>query len=152
MLERATRIDLSRYLGKWFEAAALPAWFERGATRVTARYTQRDDHVEVLNTSYAGGRFKSSITGSAITSDKPNVLRVGFPAFKSLSPMNVVARADYVIEFVDTGYKYAVVGSNGKRYIWILARQLPVPLAIYDFLVAKAKAKGYDVSRLVKRD
>jgi lipocalin len=142
MLESAKRVDLSRYVGKWNEVAALPTWFERDITSATAKYTQREGYVEVLNKSYKGGKLKGSAEGKAVPTSKPNVLRVSFGFIWS----------DYIIEFVDKGYRYAIVGSKGNRYLWILARELPVKQAVYDFLVAKAKAKGYNADRLVMRE
>ena len=35
--------NLERYLGEWHEIARLENWFERGLSRVLARYDRRED-------------------------------------------------------------------------------------------------------------
>lgn len=140
MLVKAKKIDLSRYLGKWFQVAAFPAWFQKNCKNITATYTDREGYIEVKNTCRSKGRVKKQI-GKAFLTDKDNVLKVQFfPPFK----------ANYIIEFVDENYEYAIVGSGSKSYLWFLARQLPVPQDIYEQMLTIAKRRKYDVSRLVE--
>ena len=145
-------IDLAKYIGvgkptkdrKWHQVAAFPAWFQKDVQGhqlqdVTAVYTQRKGYVEVKNSGkLIDGKRKVQL-GKAFPSDKPNVLKV---KFFPLQP-----GADYIIEFVDKKYKYAIVGSSSKAYLWILARGRVTPM-IRDQLTQIAKRKGYDVGRL----
>lgn len=140
--------NLKRYIGeglsakerKWHQVAALPAWFQAGLSRITAKYIDKGDYIEVRNSGIKkNGRRKTQI-GKAITSDRKNVLLV---KFYLLSPY-----AEYIVEFVDQKYKYAIVGSSGKKYLWILTRDLEIMKDRRDELIAIAKRKGYDVSRL----
>lgn len=141
MLKPADKIDLSKYLGKWYEVASFPFIFQRGCSNTTAEYSMKENgDVKVLNTCKASGKDKLA-TGSAKTSGRENVFRVGFPPFEFL-------RADYIILFVDVDYKYAVVGSTAKRYLWILARDYHIDPKVYDELVSKAKGEGYNVERI----
>jgi len=143
MIEKATTIDLEKYLGIWNQLAAFPAWFQRGCSDVTATYKKVNEYISVFNACYNKNNVKSTAFGTAKPFSK-NVLKVSF--FPLVS-------ADYIIEFVGVvngKYEYAIVGSNGKKYLWILSRRKRVPKAIYDELVGIAKRKGYDVSRLVK--
>ena len=49
-LQTVTHVDLSRYLGTWYEIANFPHSFQRGCTATTATYTLRaDGDVDVLN-------------------------------------------------------------------------------------------------------
>jgi len=140
MLAKATTIDLEKYIGIWHQLAAFPAWFQRGCSDVTATYKKVKDYISVFNACYYKNNIKSTAFGKAIPYSK-NVLKVSF--FPLVS-------ADYIIEFVDKNYQYAVVGSTEKKYLWILSRKKKVPAIIYNELVGMAKRKGYDVSRLVK--
>jgi apolipoprotein D and lipocalin family protein len=38
-IKPVSHFELSRYLGKWYEIARLPTWFEKDMTHVTATYT-----------------------------------------------------------------------------------------------------------------
>jgi hypothetical protein len=43
-------VDLSRYLGKWYEIASYPAWFQKGCTGSTADYSLLPDgRIRVVN-------------------------------------------------------------------------------------------------------
>ena len=43
-------VDLERYLGKWYEIASYPAWFQKGCTGSTAEYSLLPDgKIEVIN-------------------------------------------------------------------------------------------------------
>jgi len=49
-LETVAKVELDRYLGKWFEIAHLPFKFEDGATDITATYSLlKSGDVGVLN-------------------------------------------------------------------------------------------------------
>jgi len=43
-------VDLQRYLGKWYEIASYPAWFQKGCTGSTAEYSLlADGKIQVVN-------------------------------------------------------------------------------------------------------
>ena len=49
-LETVPHVDLTRYMGTWYDIASFPQRFQRGCTGTTATYTLRaDGTVEVLN-------------------------------------------------------------------------------------------------------
>ncbi len=49
-LTTVDHVELSRYLGTWYEIASFPQRFQKGCTATTANYTLRDDGlIRVLN-------------------------------------------------------------------------------------------------------
>ncbi|HWO08611.1 MAG TPA: lipocalin family protein, partial [Polyangiaceae bacterium] len=49
-LPTVAHVDLSRYVGTWYEVANFPQSFQRGCTATTATYTLRaDGDIDVLN-------------------------------------------------------------------------------------------------------
>ena len=43
-------VDLERYLGKWYEIASYPSWFQKGCTGSTAEYSLLSDgKIQVIN-------------------------------------------------------------------------------------------------------
>ena len=145
-------VDYKRYAGKWFEIARLPNRFEQKCVgNVTATYTLRTDgRVTVTNRcKEANGRI-SEVTGVARRVDgKPNsVLQVRFaPAFLSFISK---VWGDYQVMELGPQYDYSVVGSPDRRYLWILARTPRLDPAVYQSLVDRAKAQGFDTSTLIK--
>lgn len=137
------KTDLQQYLGKWYEIAKLPNRFEKGLTCVTAEYSiEKEGRVEVFNKGYetAKSKYKSS-KGYAKTVDGPasGKLKVTFfwPFF-----------GDYYIIDHDDAYTYSLVGSPSRDYLWILAREPQLPQSTIDKLLAIAKEKGFDISKV----
>jgi apolipoprotein D and lipocalin family protein len=137
-------VDLHRYAGKWYEIAAFPAWFEKGCSCSTAEYVHMDEYVEVTNSCIRDGEVAMSAAHAYPVPGAGNSklkVRYVWP-FKS----------DYWIIALDEGYQYAMVGHPDKKYLWIMSRTPDLDEGVYQSLVKRALAKGYDVSRLRRTD
>jgi apolipoprotein D and lipocalin family protein len=137
--------DLSRYLGTWYEIARLPHRFEKDLIKVTATYTLLSDgKIRVLNRGYKPTKNKwSEAKGKAWIPD-PNVaarLRVRF--FWPFS-------ADYRIIKLDPDYRWAVVTSGSKDYLWILSRTPKLDEAVYGSLVQFIRDNGFNLEKLIR--
>lgn len=138
------KVDLARYMGKWYEIARFPHRFEKNLSHVTANYTLRDDgKVTVLNEGRKKNGKPSSITGKALVPETaaPGLLKVSFFLF---------FYSDYRIILLDEDYQYAVVTSGTRDYLWILCRTPQMEPLLYARLVNFVKAKGFDTTRLQK--
>jgi apolipoprotein D and lipocalin family protein len=128
-LEPLPRLDLTSYLGTWYQVAWFPNRFQRRCVSDTrAIYGLREDgQIEVINRCRReDGRIDSvtgvarpknaTITGSTLA---PARLQVSFlPAWLRWVP----AWGDYwVIQLADDG-RYAVVSEDSRRYLWVLSR------------------------------
>jgi apolipoprotein D and lipocalin family protein len=49
---------------------------------------------------------------------------------------------------LDPDYQYAVVGHPSREYLWILARSPTMQDDLYEELLKRLTAKGYDPTRL----
>jgi apolipoprotein D and lipocalin family protein len=139
-------VDLARYAGKWYEIARLPNWFQRAcASDTTATYTVRPDgKVDVVNACRKKDGSLKSVQGIARPAggDEPNTkLKVTF--FWPFS-------GKYWIMDLDPDYRWAVVGEPGRGYLWILSRTPQMDQAIYESILKRASAQGYDIGRLLK--
>lgn len=141
-------LDIHRYAGQWHEIARLPTYFERRCLdAVIATYTPTiDGSVHIHNTCRTtDGRM--SVDGVArIKDNQPAALEVRFaPAWLSWLPM---ARADYWVIEVDADYQWAVIGSPGRKHLWILARHPTMGRALFQTLKERTRQRGYPVDRL----
>ncbi len=139
-------IDLNRYVGKWYEIARFPNWFQKKcAGDTTATYTLRPDgKIAVLNECRQSDGKLSSAKGTARLADAkgPNSkLKVTF--FWPFS-------GDYWILDLDPDYQWVLVGEPGRDYLWILSRQPKMADGFYQRIVESAQQQGFDTSRLVK--
>jgi len=137
-------VDLQRYLGTWYEIATIPHFFQKGCVAVTAEYSLRTDgDIAVVNRCRKGtldGPVKTA-TGKAWVVDKATNAKLKVRFFWPFS-------GDYWIIELDVDYQWAVVGAPDRDYLWILCRAPRMDEVLYSELLAKAAAKGFDVSRL----
>ena len=133
-------LKLSRYLGAWYEIARFDHSFERGVDSAKALYTQNaDGTIKVVNSGIKNGGKKIAI-GKGKTTGAPGLLRVSF-----FGPFY----ADYRVMKIDADYKYALVGSGGADYLWLLSRTKEMPENVKIEFLAEAKRRGYDTTRLI---
>ncbi|HOI50359.1 MAG TPA: lipocalin family protein [Prolixibacteraceae bacterium] len=144
-METVKEVDLQRYAGTWYEIARFPHRFEKRLVGVTATYTLRPDgKIDVLNQGYRDSLQGKLSTARAVAKipnpDQPGRLKVFFfPLFG----------ADYsILELDRENYQYVLVGSSSPGYLWILSRTPQMAPEVYEMLVAKARQRGYDVSKL----
>lgn len=140
-----TDFNVKRYLGKWYEIARLDHSFERGLSRVTAEYSLREDGgVGVLNRGYSAKEDSwKEAEGKAyfVKGSDQGYLKVSF--FGPFYGAYIVFDLDH------EHYQYALVCGPDKSYLWILARKPKLDQHLKDSLTAKAKASGFDTSRLI---
>ena len=133
-------VDLNRYLGSWYEIARFDHRFERGMEQTKALYTLREDGlIKVENSGVKDGEPKQSI-GKAKVTDTPALLRVSF-----FGPFY----GDYRILLLDKGYQYVLVGGSTDDYLWILSRTPQLDDDTLALILAEARSRGYDTSKLI---
>ncbi len=145
-LDVVPRVDIQRYLGTWYEIATIPQRFQKGCAGVTAHYSLRPDgDIDVVNVcrkNTLDGK-ESSIRGKAWIVDKTTNAKLKVRFFWPFTG------AYWIIE-LDKDYQWAVVGHPDRTYYWILSRTPQMDPALYDELIRRAAAKGYDTSKIKK--
>ena len=139
-LSTVDSLDLNRYMGRWYEIAAYPQWFERDMTHVRATYTLEKEFVRVENSGVRRGRTKTAV-GKAKVVEAPSKLKVSFfgPFY---APYWVVGLAD--------DYSWAVVSDPRQKTLWILSRTPRMDSALYETITERLAAQGFDLNKLKK--
>lgn len=146
-------VDFHRYCGTWYEIARLPNKFQEDcACNVMATYTLLDDgSIKVVNRCLKADGDTIQAEGKARrkSDDEPlSKLQVRFaPAFLSFLPF---VWGDYWIIDLATDYTYAVIGEPDRKYLWILARSPRMDDALYQEILGRITAQGYDVSKIIR--
>lgn len=139
-------VDLDRYSGTWYEIASLPASFQEGCVATTATYEKTfDGTIEVTNRCLHEsfrGREREAKGTARLDPLHPDGSRL----FVSFFPFT---EGSYWVLALDAGYRWSVVGSPDRRYLWILSRTPTMSKSQYETLKAKAERLGYPVSKLV---
>lgn len=143
-------LDLPRYLGSWYEIAKYPNRFQRECKSATmAQYSRADDGtVTVVNRCRRDDGSISEAVGSArqVGPATSPVLKVRFaPRWLSFLPF---VWGDYWVIDLDNDYQLAAVSEPKREYLWILSRQPKVDPVAYDSLLARLRAKGFDLGKL----
>ena len=138
-----SKLDLSRYLGTWYEIARFDHRFERGMDNVVAEYLLREDgNIDVLNYGWKDGEYKYA-DGKARQPDpltNPAHLEVSFFLF---------FYSDYNVMMIDDDYQVVLVGSKSPKYLWILARTPEVSDQVIDKVLEEASERGYNIDDLI---
>jgi apolipoprotein D and lipocalin family protein len=143
-------VDLDRYIGRWYEIARYPNVFQKGcAGEVTATYARRDDgRIRVVNRCARADGSTNEAEGVArpVEGGANARLKVRFaPGWLSVFPF---VWADYWVIGLADDYRWALVGTPNRNYLWILSRTAQMTDADWDAAVAKARENGFDPTRL----
>jgi apolipoprotein D and lipocalin family protein len=136
----AKDVSLERFQGQWFEIAKLPRIAETNCTRTTAFYRLRDGGLDVENQCHVDkvdGPLRTQSMRATIA-ESTSQLTLSVSGFTG----------DYWILEVGEHYEYAVIGVPSRNYLWILSRTPTMDKSELDGLVARAKDKKFDTSRL----
>lgn len=144
-LQTVEKVDLSRYVGQWYEIARYPNSFQDGCLSSAALYTLRTDgDIEVLNTCRDAetGKIRQAKGRAWIVDRESNAkLKVSF-----FWPF----RGDYWIIDLGKDYEYAVIGTPNRKYLWVLARKSSMEDKLLTELLQRAALKGFDPSLVVR--
>jgi apolipoprotein D and lipocalin family protein len=137
-------VDLSRYVGTWYEIAKYPNRFQRGCVGATAEYALAPDgkRVDVVNRcrEIESGKERS-VRGKARVVDPATNAKLSVTFFWPFS-------GDYWILALGAEYEYAVVGTPDRKYLWFLARTPTIGDELYEHLVNLARERGFDPARI----
>lgn len=146
-LETVDRVDLERYMGRWYEIAKIPNRFQRKCVRDTsATYSLRPDgRVTVVNrcTEKDGDESVSSGLAKVVDTATNAKLKVSFVSLLGIR----LFWGDYWVIGLDPDYEWALVGESKRKYGWILARQPQLTPEQWEAARSTLRARGYDPDR-----
>ncbi|MAM60727.1 MAG: lipocalin [Maritimibacter sp.] len=138
-------VDVERYMGKWYEIARFPNWFETNFAGVTAQYTLQGDTFEVLNTCHKGSPDGPARSRKAeATPVGPGKVKVDF-----VQALPGIGVGDYWVLYVASDYSLAVVGEPSGSTGWVLSRTPQIRQSQLDQAYSVLRKNGYDTSEIV---
>ena len=137
-------LELSKYLGTWYEIARFDHSFERGMENVTAEYLLRDDgKVDVINSGWKNGKFKVAHGKARQPDPTGNSAHLEVSFFLNFF-------SDYNVLMLDDDYQVSLVGSSDPDYLWILSRTPFIENDnVLNSVIKEAQRRGYDTSKLI---
>lgn len=161
-----SQFNPSKYLGKWYELAHYPSWFQDNDNyNTTATYTLDDGKISVLNSTYSAGRLIESL-GTAhyvgdmsfnvnFSTDEVNKLIAQNQNIESYvaGGYNSIDYPNYVIDKLWTNktgdYMYSIVTDPSKKTFYLLSRT-PNPTHREYSIIMNYVATNFDRKQLVQ--
>jgi len=125
--------NLEAYLGKWYQIASIPAFYNEDCRFSTASYWSGKDGIRVKNSCFdSQGSLIRKIYGNLDTARGEGSFCVSFGGIER----------EYIV--IQTNYTgYALVGSSDYNALFVLSRLPYIKEKRYLKLVEIAKALGY---------
>ena len=143
-LKTVPKVDLDRYTGLWYEIAKIPNRFQRKcASGTTAQYALRDDgKIDVINRCVKkdGNIIAAKGIAQVVETASNAKLKVSFVKIFGLS----LFWGDYWIIGLGEDYDFAIVGTPGRKYGWILSRTPSLSQEKLDEIYNILREQGYN--------
>lgn len=144
-------LDVPRYMGKWYEIARYPNWFQKKCVSdSSAEYSIRTDgRVQVVNRCrQVNGEMKeASGIARQIGGSTSAKLKVSFVhPWLSFIP---AVWGDYWVIDLDSDYQLVAVSEPSRQYLWILARTPTVEQKTFDAMLSRLKSRGFESDKLI---
>lgn len=138
-----TEFDTQKYLGKWYEIARLPNFFQKQCiANISAEYSEVNGGIEVLNScTKAGNKTDTALGFATLENAIGSELKVSFlPKYIRWLPFT---KGDYWVLKIDPDYQVSLVGDPDREYLWILAREPNIDPVIIEEYLNEAQSQGY---------
>ena len=135
-------LDLTRYMGTWYEVARLPNSFERDMKEVVAEYSfSPGGGVRVVNRGSKGGQ-KTSIIGHAKWRGPEGTGELAVSFFQPFY-------SDYRVIMLDPEYQFSVVVGADRDDLWVLSRTKELPPETWRKIMDFLRSHRFPVERLI---
>ncbi len=144
--EPSKTVSPSFYTGKWYEIARLPTKSQKDCHGGLTQFTgNAKGGFSVVQTCHVG-----ALTGPLKTYDTSGKILPGANNAKfQLAFFGGAIKQEYWVIDRDDGLDWAVMGTPGGNYAWLMARKPSLPAGQKNAIVAKLKAAGYATEKLI---
>lgn len=141
---RAEDVDLDRFSGTWYVIAHIPPGMTEEAYNGVERYQRTGDDRITIDYTYLDGGFDGDPERFSM---KARVLDDTDNAVWAVSPLWPL-RFENTVSYIGPDYDTTIVARSKRDYVWVMARTPTIDEALYEDLVARVEALGYDPSDL----
>jgi apolipoprotein D and lipocalin family protein len=138
VLPTVTQVDVSRYLGTWYQQALIPNKFQAVCVSDTrATYLRDGDGLVVVNQCRRADGLLEKVQGVAKIVEGSNNAKLRVSFFRPFY-------GDYWVLALDPGYNWVLVGEPKREFGWILSRDNKLDDATVNQILDRAVSLGYD--------
>ena len=140
---RLAKVDLPRYMGRWYIIANTPYFLEKDLVASNTTYTLADDGTVTEDFSGRKGGFDGELKRYRLINTPDPASGNGHWSVRLFWPIYVSQDTLYV----DDDYQYTLIGYGDKKLGWVYARNPEMTDAKYRELLQQFEEFGYDTSR-----
>jgi apolipoprotein D and lipocalin family protein len=139
-LEKVAAVDLNRFMGDWYVLANIPTFLEKGAHNAVENYQMNADGSIAIKFTF----YKDGFDGELRTLRMTGTIVEGTSnAEWKVSPFWPLRFPYYTID-LDPDYKWVIVATPNRGYLWIMAREPSLPENQLNSLIEKMVARGFN--------
>ncbi|MCB1141508.1 MAG: lipocalin family protein [Leptospiraceae bacterium] len=145
-LKTVQYVEISKYLGRWFEITSIPVLPQKGCRCTTATYGLKENgDLSVYNRCTKENDKVSDINGYAVVKDDSTNAKLDVVFFWPF-------RGDYQILKLEEDYSIVLVGNESRKYFWILARNPKIPEEKKQEYLKEAELQNFPIKEIQTTD
>ena len=136
-------------MGRWYVAASIPTYFEKGATNCVEDYIWDEGEGRVqVRFSYTkpGGGEGAILQRATMVNPPSNTEWAISPKLGVYLPLGL----GYILCHCADDYSSCIVGLPDRSNVWIMGRDRCLPPAVYADGLRRVEALGFDMSKVVR--
>jgi apolipoprotein D and lipocalin family protein len=134
------RVDLERFMGRWYVHGYTPILVDKAAHNAIEHY-RLDDNAKIQTTyQFRDGGFDGELKTHTPVGWVHDEATNAEWRMQFIWPF----RAEYIILHVNDSYTETVIAHPNRKYAWVMLRSNQVSEADYKRLLGKLEAVGYD--------
>lgn len=137
-------VDLDRFAGEWFVIASIPTFLERRAYNAVEIYEPPVDGVVETTFRFNEGGFDGEVKEYFPTGFVEEGTGNAVWGMQFVWPV----KAEYRIVYVDSDYRFTIIGRTKRDFVWVMARVPEISEADYDRMISIVEQEGYDLAKL----
>ena len=144
-LPTTDRVDLDRFMGKWYVISSTPSLLDRDPYNAVEIYERADRGIQItyqFNADSPSGDLKS-ISARAMV-DNPGINTDWNVSYAWPWPFG----SDYHIVYLEDDYSVAVIGHPDRKRVRILSRRPDISPPLYSDIILYLQQLGYDVGKI----
>jgi apolipoprotein D and lipocalin family protein len=145
-LKKVEKVEISRFMGKWYVIANIPTFVEKEAHNAVETYSwnNKENRVDVVfefNKGSFKGEKKTYTQKAFVIDDSGSEWRIQF-----FWPL----KFPYIIMDLADDYSYTVIGVPNRSYIWIMSRTPTLEEKTYQGILKRISGQDYNISLIQK--
>lgn len=144
-MQTVPKVDLNRFMGKWYVQAGRFTMFEKDPYNSIEEYTWIESEKKIkIDFSYNQGSFTGPVKKIPQTGWIKDEVNNSHWVISPMWPF----KFDYLIIALAENYEWTVIGVPNQKWFWVMSKTPQLPREKTDEIINKIKESGYDVSNL----